>query len=331
MQLHLLEILMFFLFTTQGIGNSGPLDERVANAIEKNNLVCCGVLSGNRNFEGRIHQLTRANYLASPLLVIAYALAGRIDIDFDSEPLGVNENGREIYLKEIWPSRDEIMNIEQKYVIPTMFKDVYEKIEQGSPNWQSLEAPLGKLYPWDESSTYIKHPPFFEGMTKDLPKIEPIKNARVLLNLGDSITTGFYYEFRMNSLILTHYFLLDHISPAGSIARNSPAARYLANRNLAPRDFNSYGSRRGNDAVMARGTFSNIRLVNKFMDKPGPKTIYFGSGKNETMDVFDCAERYINDKTPLIILAGKDYGCGSSRDWAAKGPALQGIRAVIAG
>lgn len=188
------------------LGNSGPLDDRVANAIEKNNLVCCGVLSGNRNFEGRIHPLTRANYLASPLLVIAYALAGRVDIDFESEPLGVNENGREVYLREIWPSRDEIKNVEQKYVIPSMFKDVYEKIEQGSSNWQSLEAPTGKLYPWDESSTYIKHPPFFEGITRDLPKIEPIKNARVLLNLGDSITT-------------------DHISPAGSIARNSPAGK----------------------------------------------------------------------------------------------------------
>jgi aconitate hydratase len=291
------------------IGNSGPLDERVSSAIEKNNLVCCGVLSGNRNFEGRIHPLTRANYLASPLLVIAYALAGTVDIDFESQPIGVNENGKEIYLRNIWPSREEIISIEQKYVIPTMFKEVYEKVELGSSNWQALEAPSGKLYPWDEKSTYIKHPPFFETMTRDLPKTEPIKNARVLLNLGDSITT-------------------DHISPAGAIARNSPAAKYLAARGLVPRDFNSYGSRRGNDAVMARGTFSNIRLVNKFMDKPGPRTIYIPT--KEEMDVYDCAERYMNENTPLIVLAGKDYGSGSSRDWAAKGPFLQGIRAVIA-
>jgi aconitate hydratase len=186
------------------IGNSGPLHESVATTIEKNGLVCCGVLSGNRNFEGRIHPLTRANYLASPLLCIAYALAGTVDIDFESQPIGKTEDGREVFLREIWPSREEIQAVERKFVIPAMFRDVYEKIELGSANWQSLEAPSGKLFSWDNESTYIKHPPFFEGMTRSLPERQPIKNARVLLNLGDSITT-------------------DHISPAGSIARNSPA------------------------------------------------------------------------------------------------------------
>lgn len=260
--------------------------------------------------------------------MIAYALAGTVDIDFETQPIGKTEDGREVFLREIWPSREEIQSVEKKYVIPAMFQDVYEKIEMGSNNWQSLEAPSGRLYPWDEASTYIKHPPFFEGMSRDLPEREPIKNARVLLNLGDSITT-------------------DHISPAGSIARNSPAgkkqsnssrsnsghynlllARYLADRGLFPKDFNSYGSRRGNDAIMARGTFANIRIVNKFMKLPGPKTIHFPS--NQEMDIYDCAERYVNEKVPLILLVGKDYGSGSSRDWAAKGPYLQGIRAVIA-
>jgi aconitate hydratase len=190
-----------------------------------------------------------------------------------------------------------------------MFKDVYEKIELGSISWQQLQAPSGKIFSWDDNSTYIKHPPFFEGMARELPVQKPIKNARVLLNLGDSITT-------------------DHISPAGSIARNSPAARYLADRGLFPKDFNSYGSRRGNDAVMSRGTFANIRIVNKFMKSAGPKTIHFPS--MEEMDIFDCAERYKNENVSQILLVGKEYGSGSSRDWAAKGPFLLGIKAVIA-
>jgi len=291
------------------IGNSGPLPESVAEAIEKHELVCCGVLSGNRNFEGRIHPNTRANYLASPLLVIAYAIAGRVDIDFQKEPLGSSADGKPVYLHEIWPLRSEIHAIEQKYVIPSLFRDVYAKIDTGSPNWAQLKAPDGKLYPWDPSSTYIKKPPFFENMTKELPDIQTIENAKVLLHLGDSVTT-------------------DHISPAGSIARNSPAARYLAARGLTPREFNSYGSRRGNDAVMARGTFANIRLVNKFMGQTGPRTLHIPSG--DAMDVFDAAERYREDNIPLIALAGKDYGSGSSRDWAAKGPYLLGLRAVIA-
>ncbi|CAG9577696.1 unnamed protein product [Danaus chrysippus] len=290
------------------IGNSGPIDDNIANTIEKNELVCCGVLSGNRNFEGRIHPNTRANYLASPLLVIAYALAGTVDIDFEKQPLGSRADGSPVFLRDIWPTRAEIQEIENKYVIPGMFKEVYEKIEQGSSSWQTLQVPQGKLYNWDESSTYIKRPPFFDGMTRELPSIKSISGARCLLLLGDSVTT-------------------DHISPAGSIARNSPAARYLAERGLTPREFNSYGSRRGNDAVMSRGTFANIRLVNK-LASPGPRTLHVPSG--DVMDVFDAAQRYADEKVPLIAIVGKDYGSGSSRDWAAKGPYLLGIRAVIA-
>ncbi|KAG4077743.1 hypothetical protein HA402_011172 [Bradysia odoriphaga] len=291
------------------IGNSGPLDDNIVNTIEKNNLVCCGVLSGNRNFEGRIHPNTRANYLASPLLCIAYAIAGTVDIDFEKEPLGVDSNGVNVFLRDIWPTWEEIHLVERKYVIPAMFQEVYEKIEEGSSAWQSLQAPSGQLYPWDETSTYIKNPPFFEGMTRELPVAKPIVDARVLLFLGDSVTT-------------------DHISPAGSIARNSPAAKYLASRGLTPREFNSYGSRRGNDAVMARGTFANIRIVNKLVETTGPKTLHIPSG--EEMFVYDCAERYANEGISSIAIVGKEYGSGSSRDWAAKGPYLLGIRAVIA-
>merc|ERR1719341_2158889 len=335
------------------IGNSGPLPEPVVEAVEKGELVCCGVLSGNRNFEGRINPHTQANYLASPLFVIAYAIAGRVDIDFETEPLATLDNGKEVFLRDIWPTRDEIQAVETKYVIPAMFqcahtildqyhsnrdpwpsyqpvparvqgqggagaaqgepdsphREVYAKITTGNPNWNKLSAPSSILYPWDTSSTYIKHPPFFQGMTPDLPAKRPIRAAQALLNLGDSVTT-------------------DHISPAGSIPRNSPAARYLASRGLSPRDFNSFGSRRGNDAVMARGTFGNIRLVNKFIGKATPKTIHIPSGT--TLDVFDAAQEYSTTDTDLIILAGKDYGCGSSTDWAAKGPFLLGIKAVIA-
>ncbi|KOX73090.1 Cytoplasmic aconitate hydratase, partial [Melipona quadrifasciata] len=291
------------------IGNSGPLPDVIVETIEKNDLICCGVLSGNRNFEGRIHPHTRANYLASPLLVIAYAIAGTVDIDFEKEPLGRRLDGTSVYLQDIWPTRSEIQAVEQKYVIPAMFTKVYSKIEKGSPSWANLAAPNTTLYPWDANSTYIKNPPFFDDLQKDLPKLKSITKARILLNLGDSVTT-------------------DHISPAGSIARNSPAARYLASRGLTPKEFNSYGARRGNDAVMVRGTFANIRLINKFLTKPGPRTIYIPT--KEEMDIFDAAEKYAKDQTPLIILVGKEYGSGSSRDWAAKGPYLLGIRAVIA-
>ncbi|KAI8503208.1 Aconitate hydratase mitochondrial [Branchiostoma belcheri] len=291
------------------IGNSGPLPEPVAEAVEKGDLVAVGVLSGNRNFEGRIHPLTRANYLASPPLVIAYAIAGTVSIDFETEPLGKTADGKEIFLRDVWPTRAEIQEVERKNVVPAMFKDVYARIQDGNEAWNNLEASDAQLYPWDPKSTYIKSPPFFEEMTAEIPSLQPITDAFALLNLGDSVTT-------------------DHISPAGSIARNSPAARYLASKGLTPREFNSYGSRRGNDAVMARGTFANIRLLNKFIGKAAPKTHHVPSG--DTMDVFDAAVRYREEGHSVIILAGKEYGSGSSRDWAAKGPWMQGIRAVIA-
>lgn len=291
------------------IGNSGPLDENVSAAIEKGDLVAVGVLSGNRNFEGRIHPMTRANYLASPPLVIAYALAGTVLIDFENEPIGYDKAAKAVYLRDIWPRRDEIAELEKNHVLPAMFKEVYSRIQNGSDYWNGLEAPDTVLYPWDSSSTYIKSPPFFEKMGIEPTQSSSVKDAYVLLNLGDSVTT-------------------DHISPAGSIARTSAAARYLGSRGIAPKDFNSYGSRRGNDAVMARGTFANIRLVNKLVGKPGPKTLHVPSG--ETMDVFDAAEKYRESGQQVIILAGKEYGSGSSRDWAAKGPWMLGVRAVIA-
>ncbi|XP_053887669.1 cytoplasmic aconitate hydratase [Malaclemys terrapin pileata] len=291
------------------IGNSGPLPEAVAEAITQGDLIAVGVLSGNRNFEGRIHPNTRANYLASPPLVIAYAIAGTIRIDFEIEPLGVNAEGKEIFLKDLWPTRDEIQAVERQYVIPGMFKEVYQKIETVNESWNALDAPSDTLYTWNPKSTYIKSPPFFENLTLELQPPKSIVDAYVLLNLGDSVTT-------------------DHISPAGNIARNSPAARYLTSRSLTPREFNSYGSRRGNDAVMVRGTFANIRLSNKFLNKQAPQTIHFPSG--ETLDVFDAAERYKQAGHPLIVLTGKEYGSGSSRDWAAKGPFLLGIKAILA-
>ncbi|KAI9557322.1 putative aconitate hydratase 1 [Daphnia sinensis] len=291
------------------IGNSGPLPDAVVEAIEKNDLVCCGILSGNRNFEGRIHPNTRANYLASPLLVVAYAIAGTVDIDFETEPLGYSADKKPVFLRDIYPTRKEIQAVEQQFVIPAMFQHVYSRITIGSDSWNKLESPKCDLYPWDASSTYIKRPPFFDNMTKDIPALQSIKEAHVLLFLGDSVTT-------------------DHISPAGSIARNSPAARYLASHGLSPREFNSYGARRGNDEIMARGTFANIRLINYLVSKPGPRTIHIPSG--EEMDIFDAAERYRKEGHDLIVIAGKEYGTGSSRDWAAKGPWKLGVAAVIA-
>lgn len=291
------------------IGNSGPLPEPVVEAITQGDLIAAGVLSGNRNFEGRVHPNTRANYLASPPLVIAYALAGTVRIDFENEPIAISSEGKEVFLRDIWPTREEIQAVEKTFVIPSMFKEVYEKIENVNERWNSLAAPSDKLYTWDPKSTYIKSPPFFDGLTKKLQPPASITDAHVLLNLGDSVTT-------------------DHISPAGNIARNSPAARYLTSRGLNPRDYNSYGSRRGNDAVMARGTFANIRLFNKFLNKQAPQTVHLPTG--DTLDVFDAADRYQQSRIPLIVLAGKEYGSGSSRDWAAKGPFLLGIKAVLA-
>uniref|UniRef100_A0A4W3I375 Iron-responsive element-binding protein 2 n=1 Tax=Callorhinchus milii TaxID=7868 RepID=A0A4W3I375_CALMI len=291
------------------VGNTAPLPDSVVAGIKKGELVACGVLSGNKNFEGRLCDCVCANYLASPPLVVAYAIAGTINIDFESEPLGVNSKGKEIYLCDIWPSREEIQQVEEQQVIPSMFKELREKMEVGNKRWNALDAPESDLYPWDSKSTYIRCPSFFDTFTKEPSPLQSIENAHVLLHLGDSVTT-------------------DHISPAGSIARNSAAARYLTSKGLTPREFNSYGARRGNDAVMTRGTFANIRLVNKFIGKTGPKTIYFPSG--QTLDVFDAAERYHREGFPLIILAGKKYGLGNSRDWAAKGPYLLGVKAILA-
>eukprot|EP01094_Clydonella_sp_ATCC50884_P022587 TRINITY_DN5233_c0_g1_i1.p1 TRINITY_DN5233_c0_g1~~TRINITY_DN5233_c0_g1_i1.p1 ORF type:complete len:895 (+),score=313.87 TRINITY_DN5233_c0_g1_i1:55-2739(+) len=294
---------------TTCIGNSGPLPAPVHKAIEENDLVCCGVLSGNRNFEGRIHPVTRANFLASPPLVVAYALAGTMAIDFETEPVGCTPDGQQVFLRDVWPSHEEVAREIQGSVLPRFFTEVYGNVTSGTEQWNSLEAASEKLYPWDVESTYIHSPPFFSSMQKELDPKTRVSNAYCLLNLGDSITT-------------------DHISPAGSISIRSPAARYLQGRGVERTDFNSYGSRRGNDEVMARGTFANIRLLNKFIGKAAPKTVHHPSG--ETLDVFDAAERYTSEGSELVILAGAQYGSGSSRDWAAKGVWMQNVKAVIA-
>jgi len=295
---------------TTCIGNSGPLPDEVAKAIESGDLVCSGVLSGNRNFEGRIHPHVRANYLASPPLVVAYAIAGTTAIDFETEPLGTGSDGKPVFLKDIWPTRQDVSHVESKCVKRELFQEVYQKVTNGTEDWNKLEASNQQLYPWDESSTYIHSPPFFSDMTKELKPVLKVDSAHCLLNLGDSITT-------------------DHISPAGNIAKNSPGGRYLMARGVTPDDFNSYGARRGNDEVMARGTFANIRLVNKLLGgKAAPKTIHFPS--NETLDIYDAAAKYIESNTPLCILAGAMYGSGSSRDWAAKGVWMLNVKFVVA-
>ena len=302
-------------FTTAGygcmtcIGNSGDIPPEVEAAIVDGDMVASAVLSGNRNFEGRVHPNTRANYLASPPLVVAYALAGSVDFDFETQPLGKGKNGQDVYLRDIWPTRDQVTKVTAGVIKPEMFKSTYENILKGSKMWQGLEAPTGSQYQWDDNSTYIHNPPFFKNTDADIKPIASIKNAHCLLNMGDSITT-------------------DHISPAGKIAKGSPAARYLEARGIAAKDFNSYGSRRGNDEIMARGTFANVRLINKMVEKTGPTTVHIPSGKE--MAIFDAAEQYQKDGVDTIILAGKEYGSGSSRDWAAKGPFLQGVKAVIA-
>nr|AAL13084.1 putative aconitase [Prunus avium] len=295
---------------TTCIGNSGDIDDAVASAITENDIVAAAVLSGNRNFEGRVHPLTRANYLASPPLVVAYALAGTVDIDFETEPIGLGKDGKKIFFRDIWPSNEEVAEVVQSNVLPHMFMATYEAITKGNPMWNQLSVPDGTLYAWDPKSTYIHEPPYFKDMTMSPPGAHGVKNAYCLLNFGDSITT-------------------DHISPAGSIHKDSPAAKYLLERGVDRRDFNSYGSRRGNDEIMARGTFANIRLVNKFLKgEVGPKTIHIPTG--EKLSVFDAAMRYKSEGHATIILAGAEYGSGSSRDWAAKGPMLLGVKAVIA-
>ncbi|XP_022739425.1 aconitate hydratase 1 isoform X3 [Durio zibethinus] len=295
---------------TTCIGNSGDIDESVASAISENDMVAAAVLSGNRNFEGRVHPLTRANYLASPPLVVAYALAGTVDIDFEREPIGTGKDGKKIFFRDIWPSSEEVANVVQSSVLPDMFKATYEAITKGNPMWNQLSVPSSTLYSWDPTSTYIHEPPYFKDITMSPPGPHGVKDAYCLLNFGDSITT-------------------DHISPAGSIHKDSPAAKYLLEHRVDRRDFNSYGSRRGNDEIMARGTFANIRLVNKLLKgEVGPKTIHIPSG--EKLSVYDVAMRYKTAGQDTIILAGAEYGSGSSRDWAAKGPMLLGVKAVIA-
>ncbi|XP_022926869.1 aconitate hydratase [Cucurbita moschata] len=295
---------------TTCIGNSGDIDESVASAITENDVVAAAVLSGNRNFEGRVHPLTRANYLASPPLVVAYALAGSVDIDFESEPIGVGKDGKKVFFRDIWPTSEEVAEVVQSNVLPDMFRATYQAITEGNVTWNQLSVPEGTLYSWDSASTYIHEPPYFKDMSMSPPGPHGVKNAFCLLNFGDSITT-------------------DHISPAGSIHKDSPAAKYLLERGVDRRDFNSYGSRRGNDEIMARGTFANIRIVNKLLKgEVGPKTIHIPSG--EKLSVFDAAMRYKSEGHDTIILAGAEYGSGSSRDWAAKGPMLLGVKAVIA-
>jgi aconitate hydratase A / 2-methylisocitrate dehydratase len=295
---------------TTCIGNSGPLPPEVAQAVTENDLVAAAVLSGNRNFEGRVHPLVRANYLASPPLVVAYALAGTVDIDLGREPLGEDKTGHPVYLREIWPSAQEISAAVGQAVRPEMFRRAYANVWDGNPTWNAIPVAGGALYDWREDSTYIQEPPFFEGLTPEPRLMEDIRGARVLVLLGDSVTT-------------------DHISPAGDIPEKSPAGRYLAEHGVAKRDFNSYGSRRGNDRVMVRGTFANIRLKNLLVPgTEGGVTARLPDG--ELMSIYDAAVRYREENIPLLVIAGKEYGSGSSRDWAAKGPFLLGVKAVIA-
>ncbi|HEY4529458.1 MAG TPA: aconitate hydratase AcnA, partial [Luteimonas sp.] len=297
---------------TTCIGNSGPLPEAVSKGIAENDLAVASVLSGNRNFEGRIHSEVKMNYLASPPLVVAYAIAGTVDIDLTSEPLGRDQDGRDVYLRDIWPSNREIGDTIAATVGPELFAQNYADVFKGDARWNSMDSTDSELYGWDEASTYIKNPPYFEGMTMDVGAIEDIRGARVLGLFGDSITT-------------------DHISPAGSIKQDSPAGLYLQSRGVQPADFNSYGSRRGNDDVMVRGTFANIRIKNRFFGgEEGGNTLYFGSNPPEKMPIYDAAMKYRADGTPLVVIAGKEYGTGSSRDWAAKGTNLLGVKAVIA-
>ena len=295
---------------TTCIGNSGPLPTQVAKAVTENQLVAAAVLSGNRNFEGRVHPQVRANYLASPPLVVAYALAGTVDIDFANEPLGKDPSGRPVYLRDIWPSQAEVGQAMDRAIRPEMFRESYANVWDGNPTWNAIPVAGGALYDWRPDSTYIQEPPFFTGLSTESQPLSDICGARVLALLGDSITT-------------------DHISPAGSIAEESPAGQYLIEQGVTRKDFNSYGSRRGNDRVMVRGTFANIRLKNQLVPEvEGGVTVHFPDG--ERMSIYDAAMRYKREGVPLLVIAGKEYGSGSSRDWAAKGTLLLGIRAVLA-
>ncbi len=308
-----LDALGFYLVgygCTTCIGNSGPLKDEIHEAVESSGLVGCSVLSGNRNFEGRIHPLVKMNFLASPPLVVAYAIAGTMDVDIYADPIGEDADGKPVYLKDIWPSQKEIQEMILQNIDSEMFRSSYAEVFAGDENWNGLDVPEGEIYTWDEDSTYVKNPPYFEGMSAEPADIADIGGARVLALLGDSVTT-------------------DHISPAGSIAKDSPAAEYLQEQGVQPGDFNSYGSRRGNHEVMMRGTFANIRLRNKLA--PGTEggwTRHQPSG--DEMSIYDASLRYREDGVPLVVIAGKEYGTGSSRDWAAKGTLLLGVKAVIA-
>ncbi|MCR8715224.1 aconitate hydratase AcnA [Stenotrophomonas indicatrix] len=299
---------------TTCIGNSGPLPTEVSAGIATGDLVVTSVLSGNRNFEGRVHPEVKMNYLASPPLVVAYAIAGTTDIDLTTEPLGTGSDGQPVYLRDIWPSNKEIGDVIAATVGPEMFKQNYADVFKGDTRWNTIASPDGDLYAWSDASTYIKNPPYFDGMTMQVGSIDDVHGARVMGLFGDSITT-------------------DHISPAGNIKKDSPAGRFLQERGVQPADFNSYGSRRGNDDVMVRGTFANIRIKNlMFGGEEGGNTLYYpaNGGQPEKLAIYDAAMKYKADKVPLVVLAGKEYGTGSSRDWAAKGTLLLGVKAVIA-
>jgi aconitate hydratase len=295
---------------TTCIGNSGPLDEPVAQAVEHGDLVVAAVLSGNRNFEGRIHPLARASYLASPPLVVAFALAGRVDVDLTREPLGIDDTGRPVFLADLWPSPGEIREVIGSSIDPGLFTRTYADVFAGDERWRALAIPDGDRYAWDPASTYVARPSFLVGVASEPPPIADVEDARVLVVVGDSVTT-------------------DHISPAGSIAPSSPAGQWLQERGVTPLEFNSYGARRGHHEVMVRGTFANIRLRNALAgEREGPWTTHLPSG--DVMTIYEAAVRYGSEAVPLVVLAGREYGSGSSRDWAAKGPAMLGIRAVIA-
>jgi aconitate hydratase len=295
---------------TTCIGNSGPLKPEISEAVRAGDLIACAVLSGNRNFEGRVHPEIKMNFLASPPLVVAYALAGSLDVDITREPLGSGKDGKPIHLKDVWPSAADVAKVIAASVDSAMFKKGYANVFLGDANWRGIKTPAGKIYAWDSASTYVKNPPYFDGMTMTPAPVADIQGARALAVLGDSVTT-------------------DHISPAGNISKSSPAAKYLLAQGVQAVDFNSYGARRGNHEVMMRGTFANIRLRNLLLPgTEGGVTVHIPSG--ETMSIFDAAMKYKAAATPLIILAGKEYGTGSSRDWAAKGTMLLGVRAVIA-
>jgi aconitate hydratase len=295
---------------TTCIGNSGPLPEPVSRAIAEGDLVACAVLSGNRNFEARIHPEVKANYLASPPLVVTYALAGRMDLDLRTEPLGHGREGEDVYLADIWPSPAEVQATIDSSIGEEMYRSIYADVFSGDPAWRELPVPEGELFAWDPGSTYVRRPPYFDGMSPEPGTVEDFAGARCLVSVGDSVTT-------------------DHISPAGAIKPDSPAGRYLVEHGVERKDFNSYGSRRGNHEVMVRGTFANVRLRNLLVPgSEGTWTVHLPSGEETT--IFEASERYLADGVPLIVLAGKEYGSGSSRDWAAKGPKLLGVRAVIA-